>query len=411
MHVDDSVRSLGACFKSVMLAAGLCLMAPVLAQSGGPFKIGIATDMSSAYSDLSGKGSVIAAQLAIEDFGGSVLGRKIEIVSADHQMKPSVGSSLVTEWFDRSNVSAVFGLAGSSVALAVQAIAKDRPTRTVVHTVPLTSELIGKSCLPNAVHWAPDSYALAAAVTRYMTKQGGKSWFIMVQDTAAGPPARAAAADGILKGGGKIAGDVRVPFNAGDVSSFVLQAQSSRANLIAVGFGGADLINIVKAGRQFGIEKSGAAFVSLALFGPDIEGMGLDLAKGITFVMPFYPEMNAEARAWSKRFQDRAGRLPAWSQVADYEGVLHYLRAVQKAGTDDAQKVVPIMKAGPINMFSIEGGMIREDHQLVRPMYLTKVKAPDQSKFPGDFYEIIGKVPASEVFSPLADSACGMVKK
>ncbi|MSQ20744.1 MAG: ABC transporter substrate-binding protein [Betaproteobacteria bacterium] len=411
MNCSERASALNSFLCYLILAAGLCIAVPVLAQGAGPFKIGIASDMSSAYSDLSGKGSLIAVQLAIEDFGGSVLGRKIEVVSADHQMKPSVGSSLVTEWFDRSNVSAVFGLAGSSVALAVQAIAKDRPTKAVIHTIPLTSELIGKSCLPNAIHWAPDSYALAAAVTRYMTRQGGKSWFIMVQDTAAGPPARAAAADGILKGGGKIAGDVRVPFNAGDVSSFVLQAQSSRANLIAVGFGGADLINIVKAGRQFGIEKTGAAFVSLALFGPDIEGMGLDLAKGIAFVMPFYPEMNAEARAWSKRFQDRAGRLPAWSQVADYEGVLHYLRAVQKAGTDDAQKVVPIMKSAPINTFSIEGGVIREDHQLVRPMYLAKVKAPDQSKFPGDFYDIIGKVPASEVFSPLADSACPMVKK
>jgi branched-chain amino acid transport system substrate-binding protein len=396
------------------LAAGVLALAagPAAAQQAGPFKIGLATDMSSAFADLSGKGSAVAAQMAIEDFGGSVLGRKIELLTVDHQMKPSVGSVLVTEWFDRENVSAVFGLAGSSVALAAQAILKDRPNRAIIHTTALTSELIGKSCLPNAIHWAPDLYALAVAVTRHMTEKGGKTWFVMVQDTAAGPPARFAAGEGIGKGGGRILGDVRVPFNAGDVSSYVLQAQSSRAQMVAVGFGGTDLVNIVKAGRQFGLtQKGGATFVSLALFSPDIEAMGLDLAQGITFVMPFYPDMNEGARAWTKRFQQRAGKLPSWGHIADYEGVLHYLTAVQKVGTDDATKVIPAMKAAPISSFSLENGVIREDHQLVRPMFLTRVKSPAQSKGPGDYYDIIGKVGANEAFSPLSQSACGMVKK
>jgi branched-chain amino acid transport system substrate-binding protein len=376
-----------------------------------PFKIGLATDMSSAYTDLSGKGSVVAAQMAIEDFGGTLLGRKIELITADHQMKPSVGSALVAEWFDRENVSAVFGLAGSSVALAAQAIVKDRPTKAIIHTTALSSELIGKSCLPNAIHWVPDFYALAVGVTRHMAEKGGKTWFVMVQDTAAGPPARAAAGEGIQKGNGRIVGDVRVPFNAGDVSSFVLQAQSSKAQMVVVGFGGTDLINIVKAGRQFGLTKSGATFVSLALYSPDIEAMGLDLAQGITFVMPFYPGMNEQAAAWAKRFQSRSGRIPTWGHINDYEGVLHYLRSVQKAGTDDAGKVIPAMKSGPINSFSLENAVIRDDHQLVRPMYLTRVKSPAESKGPGDFYEIIGKIPAVEAFSPIAQSACGMVKK
>jgi branched-chain amino acid transport system substrate-binding protein len=387
---------------------GLALT-PAAAQQT-PFKIGLATDMTSAYTDLSGKGSVGAAQMAIEDFGGSVLGRKIELLSADHQMKPSVGSALVTEWFDRENVSAIFGLAGSSVALAAQSALKDRPNRAIIHTTALTSELIGKSCLPNAVHWAPDFYALAVGVTRYMTEKGGKTWFVMVQDTAAGPPARAAAGEGVQKAGGRIVGDVKVPFNAGDVSSFVLQAQSSRAQMVAVGFGGTDLVNIVKAGRQFGLTKSGATFVSLALFSPDIEAMGLELAQGITFVMPFYPDMNEQTRAWSKRFQSRVGRIPTWGHIADYEGVTQYLAAVQKVGTDDAAKVIPAMKAAPINMFSLENGVIRADHQLERPMYLARVKSPAQSKGPGDFYEILGKVPGKDAFSPLPQSACGMVK-
>lgn len=395
-----------------VLAAVLLAAAPAAAQQSGPFKIGIATDMSSAYADISGKGSVIAAQMAIEDFGGSVLGRKVEIISADHQMKPSVGSAMVTEWFDRENVSAVFGLAGSSVALAAQAIVKDRPSRALIHTTALTSELIGKSCLPNSIHWAPDLYALAVAVTRHMTEKGGKTWFVMVQDTAAGPPARAAAQEGITKAGGRILGDVRVPFNAGDVSSFVLQAQSSRAQMVAVGFGGTDLVNIVKAGRQFGLtQKGGATFVSLALFNPDIEAMGLELAQGITFVMPFYPDMNEQARAWTKRFTQRAGKAPAWGHIADYEGVLHYLQAVQKAGTDDARKVIPLMKSNGLKGFSLEDSHIRDDHQVVRPMYLTRVKSPKQSKGPGDYYDIIGKVAGNDAFSPISQSACPMVKK
>ena len=396
-----------------VLAAGLLAAAagPVPAQQA-PFRIGLATDMSSAYADISGKGSAIAAQLAIEDFGGTVLGRKIEIVSADHQMKPSVGSAMVTEWFDRENIPMVFGLAGSSVALAAQAIVKDRPNRALLHTTALTSELIGKSCLPNSIHWAPDLYALAVAVTRHQTEKGGKTWFVMVQDTAAGPPARAAAQEGISKGGGRIVGDVRVPFNAGDVSSFVLQAQSSRAQMVAVGFGGTDLVNIVKAGKQFGLtQKGGATFVSLALFNPDIEAMGLDLAQGITFVMPFYTDLNDEARAWAKRFTARAGKAPAWGHIADYEGVLHYLRAVQAVGTDDARKVIPAMKSTPLKGFSVDGATIRDDHQVARPMYLTRVKSPAQSKGPGDYYDIIGKVSANDAYSPLAQSACPMVKK
>ena len=394
---------------TALTAAALALSTSALAQQN--FRIGLATDMSSAYTDLSGRGSVVAAQMAIEDFGGTVLGRKVELMSADHQMKPNVGSALVTEWFDRENVSAIFGLAGSSVALAAQTTLKDRPNRAIIHTTALSSELIGKSCVPNAIHWVPDFYALAVGVTRHMTEKGGKTWFVMVQDTAAGPPARAAAGEGIQKAGGRIIGDVRVPFNAGDVSSFVLQAQTSRAQMVAVGFGGSDLINIVKAGKQFGLGKSGATFVSLALYSPDIEAMGLELAQGITFVMPFYPDMNEDARAWSKRFQSRAGKLPTWGHISDYEGVLHYLRSVQKVGTDDAAKVIPAMKAAPINSFSLENGVIRDDHQLVRPMYLTRVKSPAQSKGPGDFYDIIAKIPATDAFSPLSQSACGMVKK
>ncbi len=396
--------------RPTVLAGAFMLATSAMAQSGSTFKIGMTTDMSSAYSDITGKGSAIAVQMAIDDFGGTVLGKKIELLVADHQMKPSVGAPLITQWFDRDGVSMIAGLAGSSVALAAQAIAKDRPTRTLLHTVPLSSELIGKSCLPNAIHWAPDSYALAAAVTRNVTEKGSKNWFLMVQDTAAGPPARAAATSGITGAGGKIVGDVRVPFNAGDVSSFVLQAQASKAQVVGVGFGGGDLVNIVKSGLQFGLQQSGVNFAALVFFSPDLEAIGQESAKGITFVMPAYNDMNAEAIAWSKRFQQRHGKAPSWAHMADYEGTLHYLRAVRAAGTDDAGKVVPMMKKMPIDIFSVEKGVIRDDHQLVRPMYLTRVKAPSQSKFPGDYYEIIGKVSAEDAYAK-PNPACAMVKQ
>ena len=379
------------------------------AQSGAPFRIGMTTDMSSAYSDITGKGSAVAVQMAIDDFGGSVLGRKIELLVADHQMKPSVGSPLVTQWFDRDGVSMIVGLAGSSVALAVNAIAKDRPNRTVLHTIPLSSDLSGKACLPNAIHWAPDSFALAAAVTRNVTEQGGKNWFLMVQDTAAGPPAKAAATAGVTGAGGKILGDVRVPFNAGDVSSFVLQAQASRAQVLGVGFSGNDLVNIVKAAHQFGLQKAGTRIAALVFFSTDLLAIGQQNAAGITFVMPAYNDMNDQAKAWAQRFEKLAGKAPSWGHMADYEGTLHYLRAVRAANTDDAQQVVPMMRKMPIDVFSVKDAEIREDNKLVRPMYLTRVKAPADSRYPGDFYEIVGQVSAKDAYAPV-NPACSLVK-
>jgi branched-chain amino acid transport system substrate-binding protein len=414
MHNRYSSAALCAAIRTVPIAAVIALAAafPSAAQTAQPFRIGMATDMSSAYSDLSGKYSVAAAQMAIEDFGGSVLGRQIELLTADHQLKPTIGSAIVTEWFDRDNVSAVFGLAGSSVSMAAQAIAKARPKRTIVYTIAQTSDLIGKACLPNGVHWAPDFYALGVSPTRYVSQKLGKDWYVMVQDTAAGPPARAAAIAGIKAGGGRVHGDVRVPVNAGDVSSFVLQAQGARANSIALGFGGADMVNVIKAARQFGLSREGVTFVAGGgLFTTDIAAMGPQLAAGVTFATPFYAEMNDEARAWSKRFFAKTGRYPAFSHVDEYQAVLHYLKAVQKAGTDDATSVVPTMRAMPVNSFAVKDGRIREDNQLVRTMYLGKVKTESQSKSPADYLELLATISPEEAFSPIGQSECSMVKK
>ena len=381
------------------------------AQSPAPFRIGLATDMSSAYSDFTGKGSVAAVQMAIEDFGGKVLDRKIELLTADHQLKPSVGSSIVTDWFDRDNVSVVVGLAGSSVALAAQAIAKNRPKKMLLHTVAQTTELAGKSCLPNAIHWTPDFYALAVAVTRYMTQHGGKSWYVMIQDTAAGPPARAAALTGLQGAGGRMIGEISVPLNAGDVSSYVLQAQASGAQNVAIGFAGTDMVNVVKAGDAFGLRQMGITLVSLSLFNSAVVSMGLELGHGITFATPFYATMSDETRAWSKRFKERSGQFPDYTHVGEYEATLHYLKTVQAVGTDDATVVAPAMRATPVNSFALKGGIIRADNQLARPMYLGRVKAPADSKGADDLLDVIGTVPPEEAFSPLAESDCPMVRK
>jgi branched-chain amino acid transport system substrate-binding protein len=368
--------------------------------------------MGSAYSDLGGKYSVAAAQMAIDDFGGTVLGRKIELMSADHLNKPAVGSSVAAEWFDRENVSAIFGLAGSSVALAVQAMLRDRPSRVIVHTTSQTSDLTGKNCVANGIHWVTDFYPLSVPTTRYVSQKLAKSWYVLVQDTAAGAPARAAAVAGIQQGGGRVVGDARVPVNAGDVSSFVLQAQGSKAQAIAIGFAGSDVANVIKAARQFGLQQSGVSLVmSGGLFASDVTGTGLDLAGGIISSAPFYPEMNAEARAWSKRFQEKTGKIPSYTHVGDYEAVMHYLKAIQQAGTDDARKVVPQMKSTPVNSFALKDGRIRENNHLIRPIYLLRIKTTAQSRAPSDYAELLATVPGEEAYSPIAQSECSLVKK
>ncbi|MCW2241824.1 ABC transporter substrate-binding protein [Azospirillum canadense] len=395
----------------VVVPVAVGLSSPAVAQSSGVFRIGLATDMSSGYSDFTGKGSVAAVQMAIEDFGGTVLGKKIELLTADHQLKPSVGSAIVTDWFDRDNVSMALGLAGSSVALAVQAIAKERPKKLLIHTVAQTSDLAGKSCLPNSIHWTPDFYALAVAVTKHVTEHGKRTWYVMIQDTAAGPPARAAALRGIASGGGKAVGEIAVPLNAGDMSSYVLQAQASGAANVAIGFAGVDMVNVVKAGTAFGLPQMGITFASLSMFNSALRSMGLELGQGIVFTTPFYEEWNDQTRAWSKRFRERTGQSPDYTHVGEYEATLHYLKAVQAVGTDDASVVVPAMKANPIDTIAMKGGVIRADNQLVRPMYLAKAKAPSASKGPNDLFEVIGTVPPEEAFSPLSESDCPMVKK
>lgn len=378
--------------------------------AGETIKIGHLTDMNSAYADLAGKYGLAATEMAIEDFGGEVLGKKIELIVADHQLKPSVGSSIATEWFDRDDVDVITGLTGSSVAMAVQEIARARPDKMVLHTVPQSSDISGKACAANTIHWAVDFYPLGVAVSRYVTEQVGKKSFVLIPDSAAGEPSRKATELGVQMGGGELTGSVRVPLASGDTTSFVLQAQGSGANNLIIGFGGSDMVNIVKAAKEFGLTASGMSIVSLGFFVTDLKAMGQELAQGIIFSTPFYARISPEAEAWAKRFEERTGMMPAFSHVADYEAVTHYLKAVKAAGTTKASEVIAKMKEIPIEGFALAHAEILENNHLIRDMYIGRVKAPSASESPSDYMELLGTVPAREAYQPIEQSECPMVK-
>lgn len=395
--------------RAAIIAATLLSAGAALAQ-GNTVKIGHLTDMNSAYADLAGKYGVAATEMAIEDFGGSVLGKKIELIVADHQLKPSVGSAIATEWFDRGNVDVITGLTGSSVAMAVQEIARARPKKAVLYTVPQSSDLSGTKCIANAIQWAADFYPLGVSVTRFVTEHGAKKSYVLIPDSASGEPARRAAETGVTAGGGKLLGAVRVPVASGDASSYVLQAQGSGADNLIIGFGGSDMVNVVKAAKEFGLIASGKNVLALGLFTTDVKAMGLATAQGITFSTPFYAGITPEATAWAKRFEARTGTVPAFSHVADYEAVTHYLKAVQAAGTTDATVVIPKMREIPVQGFALANAKILGNNHLIRDMYIGRVKTPAASTSAADYMELLGTVPALEAYQPIKDSECPLVK-
>ncbi|MBR0724202.1 ABC transporter substrate-binding protein [Bradyrhizobium manausense] len=377
---------------------------------GGAVKIGHLTDMNSAFSDVDGKYGLAATQMAVEDFGGTVLGKKIEVVSADHQNKPSVGSAIAAEWFDRDNVDVITGLPGSSVALAVQEIARSRPAKALIQAIAQSPDLAGSKCIPNAVHWSPDAYALGVALTRYATEHKGKTSFVFVPDNAVGEALRRSAEAGVTAGGGKLLGSVRVPVASGDVSSYLLQAQGSGADNIVLTAGGSDMINVVKTAQEFGLIAGGKNLLAVGLFTTDLMAIGLHTAQGIIFSTPFYPGLNPEAAAWAKRFEERTGVVPSFSHVADYEAITHYLKAVKVAGTTDASVVIPKMREIPAEGFALSNAKILANNQLVRDIYIGKVKAPGASSSKSDYMELLGTVPALDAFLPIKDSECPLVK-
>ncbi|MGE4080676.1 MAG: ABC transporter substrate-binding protein, partial [Reyranella sp.] len=341
---------------------------------------------------------------------GSVLGKPIELVSADFQSKVDVGVGIAKRWYDDENVDLIIGIPNSAIALALVKVAAEK-NRIVMPTAAATSELTGKACTGHSIHWIYDTYGQSKTIVTALSKQGGDSWYFITVDYAFGLAVESDATSFIKAAGGKVLGSARHPLNTQDFSSYVLQAQSSKAKGLMFANGGNDIINGVKQAAEFGLVKQGMRISAPLMQFPDVHGVGLKIAQGLLMASPFYWDMNPDARAFSDRFTKQMGRPPSFIQAGTYGAVLHYLKAVQAAGTDEAKAVMAQMKKLPINDFMTKDGKVREDGRVIRDMYLMQVKTPEESKGPWDLAKIIATVPGEEAFRPLSDGACPLVKK
>ena len=392
------------------IVAFLALTVPASAEiSGDVVKIGVLNDMSSLYADISGPGSVEAARMAIADFGGAVNGKKIELISADHQNKPDIGSAIATQWFDNDGVDVVVDVPTSSVALAVQEVARNKGKVFLISGA-AASDLTGKACSPTSVHWTYDTVALANGTGSAVVKAGGDTWFFITADYAFGHALERDTAKVVEDNGGKVLGKVRAPLNTADFSSFLLQAQSSKAKIIGLANAGGDTINSIKQAAEFGIVEGGQKLAGLLVFITDVNSLGLQTANGLQLTEAFYWDQNDETRAWSKRFFEKMKRQPSMVQAGVYGSVMHYLAAIKATGSDDGPTVVKQMKATPVNDFMTKNGKIRDDGRLVRDMYLFEVKKPSESKGPWDYYKQIAVIPGDEAFKLPGPSQCPLVK-
>jgi branched-chain amino acid transport system substrate-binding protein len=377
--------------------------------SDGKVKIGLLLDMNSLYADLTGEGSVTAARMAIEDFGGSVLGAPIELVFADHQNKADLAAAKAREYFDADQVDVIADVAASATALAALEVARQK-NRIIMFSGPGATRLTNENCSPVSIHYTYDTYAMAVGTGRGVLKTGGDSWFFVTADYAFGHTLEKDTSEVIKAEGGRILGSVRHPLNATDMSSFLLQAQSSGAKVIGLANAGGDTINSIKTANEFGITKK-QKVAGLLVFINDVHALGLDIAKGMLLTESFYWDMNDETRAWSRRYFGRMKKMPNMIQAGTYSSITHYLRAVRATGTDDTATVMANMKATPINDFFVRDGHIRADGRMLREMYLFEVKQPSESKAPWDYYKLRATIPASEAFLPAEKSVCPLLKK
>jgi branched-chain amino acid transport system substrate-binding protein len=374
-----------------------------------PVKIGILSDMSSLYADQAGVGSVEAARMAIEDAGGTIGNQPIELVSADHQHKTDVGTSIVRHWFDVDGVDVVVDMPNSAVALAVQQIVKEK-NKIALYATAATTELTGKQCSPNGIQWVYDAYSNAAGLAKALVAKGDKSWYFMTVDYALGISLQAEASKAITALGGTVVGSARHPLNNSDFSSFLLQAQASKAEVIAFANAGSDTINSVKQAAEFGLTKD-HVIVAPLVYISDIHSMGLPVAQGLTFVEGFYWDLNDDTRAWSTRFFERRRAMPTMTHAGVYSAVSHYLKAVKAAGTSDSQAVLAKMREMPVDDFFSRGGTIRKDGRMVHDMLLVQVKTPAESKYPWDYYKVLATIPGDQAFRPIGESECPLVKQ
>ena len=374
-------------------------------------KLGVLTDMASLYADDNGVGSVAAVKMAVEDFNPAAHGIKVEIVSADHQNKPDIGSNIARQWIDVDGVDAIIDVPNSGVALAVNEVVREKNKVLLVSGAAI-SDLTGPKCSPNTVHWTYDTWMLAHSTAGALAKTaGGDTWFFLTSDYAFGHALERDATAVVLANGGKVLGSVSHPLNNQDFSSFLLQAQASKAKIIGLANAGGDTINSIKQGAEFGIASGGQHFAALLFYIGDVEALGLKIAQGLVLTETFYWDMNDSTRAWSKRWQaERPGKFPNMNQAGDYAAALHYLKAVAALkSTADGKAEVAKMKELPTDDPVFGKGMIRADGRKIHPAYLFEVKAPEDSKYPGDVYKLRATIPADEAFRPMKDDNCPMV--
>ena len=397
----------------VTLIAGLASVG-VLAQSkvsDDVVKIGVLTDMSGLYSDVGGEGAVVAAKMAIEDAGGKVLGKPIELISSDHQNKADIAANKAREWYDTQKVDMIAELLNSAVGLAVQEVGKQKK-RITMNSGAAASRLTGADCSPYGVHWTYDTYALSNGTGKAMVKRGGDTWYFLTADYAFGKNLEKDTTAVVKANGGKVLGSVLHPLSSADFSSYLLQAQASKAKVIGLANAGGDTINSVKQANEFGITKGGQQLAGLLVFDTDIDSIGLPIAQGMYLTTGFYWDMNDDSRKWAKRFGERhKGKMPTMVQAGVYSQVSHYLKAIAAAGTDDPDTVMKKMRDMPINDFFAKNGKLREDGRMVHDMYLAQVKKPSESKGRWDNLKIVQTIPGDQAFRSLKDSECALVKK
>lgn len=377
--------------------------------SGDTIKVGVMNDQSGLYTDLGGPGSVEAARMAAEDFGGEINGAKIEILSADHQNKPDIGSSIARQWIDQEDVDIIVDVPNSGVALAVSKLTGENDV-VFLNSGAATTRLTNEDCQATTVHYTYDTYALAIGTGKAMVEEGGKSWFFITADYAFGHSLEEDTSKVVKENGGEVLGTVRHPLSSPDFSSYLLQAQGSGAQVIGLANAGGDTTNSIKQANEFGIVQGGQQLASLLIFLTDVDSLGLDVAQGLTLTTGFYWDRDDESRAFAERFAERMnGQQPTMVHAGVYSGMMHYLAAIKEIGEDGGKAVVDQMKKTPINDFFAKNGEIREDGRMVHDMYLARVKAPGDSSGKWDYYEILRTIPGDQAFQPLSASRCPLV--
>ena len=398
-------------FKTALTAAALSLALAGTAYAQVSVKLGVLNDMSSLYADISGPGSVVAANLAVEDFAKTNKDIKVEVIGADHQNKPDIGVNIARQWYDREGVDVILDTTTSSVALAVSELTKEKK-KIFIPSGGGTSDLTGKACSPYTVHWTYDTWALANGTGSAMTKQGADTWFLLTADYAFGAALERDTTEAVAKAGGKVVGSVKHPLNSSDFSSFLLRAQASKAKVIALANAGSDTINAIKQAAEFGITQGGQSLAGLLIFSSDIKALGLQAAQGLVLTEAFYWDQTDATRAFSKRFGEKFnGKMPTSAQAGVYSSVLHYLNAVAALKSKDSDKVMAKMKETPIDDALFGKGMIRADGRATHNMYLYEVKKPAESKGEWDLYKVLATIPADEAFRPMDAGGCPLVAK